>query len=172
MVNAEVREGVHYDKKKGLILTEDQVKLMQTQDHRYVSTRRVIEANKIKSLQANLHKLDTTAQNRLTFFVDDVKDLRSFSLTKKLDTPRELIGRAYNRVRNRDIGVIGIGGERVDAEVVKRIVGLRRKAYRELRERRGREAKLGVLERKIEVKRVLQVRVVFLLFEVLWIKEF
>ena len=43
MINSGMKDGVHYEKSKGEILTPEQVKLMQTQDLRYVMYKRNVE---------------------------------------------------------------------------------------------------------------------------------
>ncbi|ODN00626.1 putative U3 small nucleolar RNA-associated protein 11 [Orchesella cincta] len=156
MVNSEVKDGVHFDKTKEVTMTTEQVKLMQTQDHRYIASRHVIEEKKVKSLQARLHNLDSDHPNKHTFFVDDEKELRKFSLTKRLDTPAELLHRRYNRLRNTDVANKNFQALAKDAETLKNVAKLRHKAYKELEARTGRNKKLATLERKIEIKKVLQ----------------
>ncbi|CAL8110917.1 unnamed protein product [Orchesella dallaii] len=156
MVNSEVKEGVHYDKKKEVTMSTEQVKLMQTQDHRYIASRRVIEDNKVKSLQANLHQLGSDNLNKHTFFVDDEKELKKFSLTKRLDTPAELLHRRYNRLRNTDVTSKNLQALTKDTDTLINVTKLRHKAYKELEQRAGRKKKLATLERKIEIKKILQ----------------
>lgn len=152
-----MKEGVHFDKKKDLTITPEQVKLMQTQDHRYIASRHVIEANKIKSLQSRLHHLDSDHPNKHTFFVDDEKELRKFSLTKKLDTPAPLLHRRYNRLRTADVMKDSFKSLAKDEETLKTVTTMRHKAYKELQERTKRKMKLATLERKMEIKKILQV---------------
>jgi hypothetical protein len=52
MINAKIEDGVHKEKGKGCQLTEEQVALMQTQDLKYIVSRRTSERNKIEKLQA------------------------------------------------------------------------------------------------------------------------
>jgi len=54
MINAKMEDGVHKEKVKGSQLTEEQVALMQTQDLKYIVSRRTSERNKIEKLQAVL----------------------------------------------------------------------------------------------------------------------
>lgn len=157
MVNSEVKDGVHFDKKKDAVLTAEQVKLMQTQDHRYISSRHVIETKKIKSLQSNLHQLNSDHPNQHTFFVDDEKELKKFSLAKRLDTVAPLLHRRYNRVRKGDLS--SFQKLTKDSAAIKNVATLRHKAYKELEQREIRKKKLATVERKIEIKKCLQVLV-------------
>ena len=45
----------------------DQIRLMQTQDYKYVSMRRVMEQRKIEKLKGTLHLLDADTGN-INFF--------------------------------------------------------------------------------------------------------
>ncbi|KAH9380874.1 hypothetical protein HPB48_012496 [Haemaphysalis longicornis] len=99
MVNSKLDGGEHYDKVKGEEFTPAQLKLMQTQDLNYVTTKRVTESKKIDRLRANLHLLgdDSGPVNTHTFFVDSKEEARNFDFAKKLGTHPSLLGRAFNR---------------------------------------------------------------------------
>lgn len=47
---------------KGEEFTEEQLKLMQTQDFRYIQMKRVIETQKIEKLKSELHCLGLTQE--------------------------------------------------------------------------------------------------------------
>lgn len=85
--------------------TPDQIKLMQTQDIRYITTRRTIEKNKIERLQSHLHMIDMAneVQNKHIFFVDDEEEARNFDLAKKFETYPSLLGRRTNRIKIGDL---------------------------------------------------------------------
>jgi len=105
MINSQMKDGVHYEKSKEETLTPEQVKLMQTQDLRYVTYKRNIERKKIEKLRAGLQLLDATdkAPNKHTFFVDSDSQVKNFDLAKELDTHPALLGRSYNRLKLSDI---------------------------------------------------------------------
>jgi U3 small nucleolar RNA-associated protein 11 len=98
MVNAQLNDGVHYEKLKGDEFTEDQVKLMQSQDVNYILYKRGVELKKIEKLKAGLHLLDVEGKprNKHIFFTDTKEEARNFDLAKRLDTVPELLGRTYN----------------------------------------------------------------------------
>lgn len=128
--------------------------LMQTQDYKYIATRRNIEAKKVGKLSAKLHQLEESAPNQHTFFVDDEKKVRKFNVQKKLDVPKELLSRRYNRLRTEDLLKLNLDDS---LETLAAVGKERSKAYKELEQRREREKKLLTLQRKMEIKRALQV---------------
>merc|ERR1712071_163041 len=60
MINSQLKDGVHVDKKKEEEeeVTDEQKKVMRTQDIKYVEMKRVSEAKKIERLKSELHLLD------------------------------------------------------------------------------------------------------------------
>ena len=56
----------------------DQIKLIQTQDKRYVEYRRVMESRKAERLRNNLHLIQDGQRAKHTFFVDSKKEGNDF----------------------------------------------------------------------------------------------
>jgi U3 small nucleolar RNA-associated protein 11 len=169
MINSQIEEGVHKDRAKQIEYTPDQVQLMQTQDYKYIVTRQNMESKKVEKLRANLHKLDEIAVqpvNQHTFFVDDEKEVKKFNLIDQLQTTKQLVNRRYNRLRVDDLkkGVVvqgAISSNKSDdvnkvQENLKEIAKSRQKEYKLLEAREARRLKLLRLQRKMELKRVLQ----------------
>ena len=130
--------------------------LMQTQDYKYIVTRRNLEAKKVGKLTAQLHQLEDSTPNQHTFFVDDEKQVRKFNVQKKLDVPKELLSRRYNRLRTEDLLKVNLD-DVANPETLAAVGKERSKAYKELGQRKEREKKLLTLQRKMEIKRALQV---------------
>ncbi|NXT96681.1 UTP11 protein, partial [Anhinga rufa] len=99
MIRAEVQDGVHIIKQPKDEVTPEQVKLMRTQDIKYVEMKRVAEAKKIERLKSELHLLDAEGKkrNKHMFFFDTKKEVQEFDVATHLDTVPELVDRVYNR---------------------------------------------------------------------------
>jgi len=157
MIGSGMKDGVHYEKTKQDVLTAEQVKLMQTQDLRYVTYKRNVERKKIERLQAGLHLLDEsdrTEPNKHTFFVDSQSEVTNFDLAKQLDTHPSLLAKTSNRIKMSDLASDKIS--RMDPETLASVQKRQYKAYRELQQRIDRERSLVVVQEKMEAKKQLQ----------------
>uniref|UniRef100_A0A3B3W0X0 U3 small nucleolar RNA-associated protein 11 n=1 Tax=Poecilia latipinna TaxID=48699 RepID=A0A3B3W0X0_9TELE len=99
MISSKLEDGVHVMKKTEEEVTEEQKKVMRTQDIRYVEMKRVAEAKKIERLKGELHLLhaENKQKNKHTFFVDSKKEVETFNLASHLGTDPKLVDRVYNR---------------------------------------------------------------------------
>jgi U3 small nucleolar RNA-associated protein 11 len=155
MINSRVEDGEHQELEKDDEHTPDQICLMQSQDIRYVTTKRTMEARKIERLQSQLHLLDAAneAKNKHIFFVDTKKEAKQFDLAKQLDTHPALLKRRINRLRTATLKNIPL--PEVDEAVLEKLAAEREKAYVELQKRIERERELTVIQQKLEIKRYL-----------------
>mmetsp|Transcript_3495 Transcript_3495/g.12602 ORF Transcript_3495/g.12602 Transcript_3495/m.12602 type:complete len:259 (-) Transcript_3495:15-791(-) len=152
MVNSATRDGVHIaGREKANKYTQEQLHLMKTQDVRYVSQKRQVEQRKVEKLRAKLHEIDGQAQNRHTIFVDAEDDVESFP-------DAELAARSGQRKR----GASALGGplsatmrDETDARLPKRVARQKENAYRELRQRSDRLAKLKQMESTMTMQKEL-----------------
>lgn len=155
MINSATEDGVHHELEKDDEHTPEQLRLMETQDLRYVTMKRTMEGRKVETLKSQLHVLDAAnvTPNKHTFFVDSEKDLEHFDVAERLDTHPSLLGNRINRLRMKDLGEKSI--ETVDKAVMKKLVEQKKKMYKELSKRIERERELGVVQQKLEMKRYL-----------------
>jgi len=159
MINSKVDDGIHKDKEKELSLTPEELALMQSQDLKYISNKRVIEAKKVEKLKATLNSLDVSQapKNRHTFFVEDEKEVAKFHPAKQFGTDPCFLKRRFNRIRNADLQKKEFTSlVKMDPEVVKNLVNENQKSYSLLEQRAKRAEKLLTLQRKMELKRALQ----------------
>lgn len=157
MINSKVQDGEHFEVEKPLEDEDSaaQEKLMNSQDVRYVSMKRISEANKLKRLQAELHMIDSAEKvpNSHMFFVDSKKDAKKFNLAKRLDTHPSLICRKTNRptmglLRSKALPML-------NESDLKTLTEEKTKRYNELNKRVEREQELRVVEQKLLMKKHL-----------------
>ncbi|CAM1295846.1 UTP11L (predicted), partial [Pycnogonum litorale] len=137
----------HHEKETVEEYTEEELKLMQTQDMNYVNMRRAREAQKVEKLKSQMHLLDVEEKpkNTHTFFVDSNEEVRNFDLAKRLDTNLALLGRSYNRPRLSQLKQMSLAVSDVDH--LERVMEARNKKYKELNQRVEREKKLDLITR-------------------------
>ncbi|XP_023944191.2 probable U3 small nucleolar RNA-associated protein 11 [Bicyclus anynana] len=154
MINSRVKDGVHHELEKEDEHTPQQVKLMQTQDLKYVNMKRTIETRKIQRLQSQLHMTEVadSTPNTHIFYVEEGEE-KNFDVARRLDTHLSLINRKSNRPRLADINNMTLP---VVEEVINSTRKIKQKSYNELSKRIEREKQLTVVQQKIELKRHLK----------------
>ncbi|MCO5576369.1 hypothetical protein L7F22_030179 [Adiantum nelumboides] len=121
MINTKTVDGVHRQQTVAKQYTHDELLLMKTQDIGYVLSKAQSEHKKVERLQAALHSLDRTPVNKHTYFTENgnaAKEMRPLLMSDQSQSH-------------------GVG-----TKLPKRIKKLRDGAYRELKERTERAAKL------------------------------
>ncbi|XP_063954700.1 probable U3 small nucleolar RNA-associated protein 11 [Lytechinus pictus] len=163
MISTRMIDGVHTSVKKDEPTTEEQVKMMETQDLRYVNHKMTVESKKIEKLKSSLHMLEDREEkpkNKHTFFVDTVKEAKEFDPAKHLNTHPALLHRAHNRPT---LSMLS------DPSLLKALAGTRsgegtssgladvgkekKKRYHELSQRIEREKQLNIIAEKMEAKK-------------------
>ncbi|BFZ00083.1 hypothetical protein BsWGS_03122 [Bradybaena similaris] len=131
-------------------VTEDQQKLMATQDKRYVLFRLTKELKKIEKLKKTLHLIDSsTKKNSHLIFVDSAKEAKSFDAAKYFDTHPAFVDRAFNRPK---LDSLKDGKFLMDPEELQAIMESKDAAYRELTKRMDRAKELKIIAEKLETK--------------------
>jgi len=161
MINSKQVDGVHREKTKDAVLTEEQITLMQTQDRKYIINKRTSEKNKIEKLKSGLHLINVQdkPKNTHTFFVDSEKEKRNFSVSSRLSTHHSLLERTHNRPKVSDLKSGKFKLDTLDPKVVEEVAKKTSKAYKELHQRLDREDQLAVVQRKMEMKAALREKV-------------
>ncbi|KAM9488302.1 putative U3 small nucleolar RNA-associated protein 11 [Clarias gariepinus] len=157
MINTQLKDGEHVIKQKSDKITEEQKKVMRTQDIGYVEMKRVAESKKIERLKSELHFLDAESEqkNSHVFFVDTKKEVIDFNLATHLNTVPELINRAYNRPTLDTLVKKSIQGA-VIPKTIKKLAKQRKVQYEELSQRIDREKKMFTISQKIQTRKDLQ----------------
>ncbi|TNN89079.1 putative U3 small nucleolar RNA-associated protein 11 [Liparis tanakae] len=159
MITTKLLDGVHIIKQPNeeATATEEQKKMMRTQDIKYVEMKRVAEANKIERMKGELHLLDADSKkkNSHTFFVKSSADVQSFDLANHLDTAPELVDRVFNRPTLKALETKSILGG-VEPHMLTKLAKQRNHQYKILSQRIDREKKMFVISQKIQTRKDLQ----------------
>merc|ERR1712098_602196 len=161
MINSKQVDGVHREKTKDTVLTEEQVTLMQTQDVKYIINKRTAEKNKIEKLKAALHLINCSdkPKNTHTFFLDSEKKKKKFSVASRLSTHPSLVARTHNRPRISDLQSGKFKVDSLNPEIIEEVSKKPGKAYKELQQRLDREEQLALVQRKMEMKAAMREKV-------------
>ncbi|KAL6259000.1 hypothetical protein P5V15_008922 [Pogonomyrmex californicus] len=156
MIRSKVVKGVHREKDKEDQHTPEQIKLLETQDLKYVAYKRNMEAKKIERLQSQLHMIDAVnqIQNQHTFFVDNNAEMKNFDLAKKLDTHPALLSRRTNRPKLSVIKDMKLPD--LNNKTIAKLEQQRHMLYKELEKRINRERELTIVQQKLEMHRALK----------------
>ena len=168
MEKKKTRDGVHEERTtEQNKYTEEELKLMKTQDLRYVSLKAQTELKRVQKMKETLHCLGAGSEERKhTIFVDEYSEAKTFKPETYFDTPRELIGRAFNRPKNSQLEdadqLVGVGANEIDYDEeelrkqqerrLKKVAKLNRGAYKMLNEHEERAEQL----KSMTVKMALQ----------------
>ncbi|KAL2084749.1 hypothetical protein ACEWY4_020267 [Coilia grayii] len=157
MVNTQLKDGVHVEKAKEEEMTDEQKKVMRSQDIKYVEMKRVSEAKKIERLKSELHLLDAEGKqkNNHMFFVDTKHEVEAFDLATHLKTVPELVKRTFNRPTVETLEKKSIVGA-VDPKNLEKLAKQRKHQYEILSQRIEREKKMFVISQKIQTRKDLQ----------------
>ncbi|CAF1314169.1 unnamed protein product [Didymodactylos carnosus] len=158
MINTRLKNGVHSLKKKYKHYDDDQLKLMQSQDLRYIKYKHQIERKKIEKLQTTTHLIDESYRQPKShiFFVDSERELKKFDPVKQLKTHPLLINQISNRLTLDQLKTMSDLSENIDEKELNKSRKSRKKKYVELQKRLEREKKLRQVETTMEEKIVLK----------------
>lgn len=126
--------------------SQEQLRLMKTQDVGYLNLKSQAERKKVERLQSSLHLLGAAPPGgrRHVVFVDNEAAAAQFDPAAHFDTPGELLDRSFNRPRSAQLGdAAAAGGGAVSEAAARRAERRRAGAYKELLQRSERQAALG-----------------------------
>lgn len=158
MVKMQKVDGIHQERESSEpVHTEAEVKLMLSQDLRYVNMKRSSEQKKIERLKQSLHLLDADEKpkNKHTVFVDSKKEAKEFDAAKHFNTHPSLVHRTFNRPRLETLKSGGLMGLQAVDDDLEELAHEREKKYKELTKRIEREKELSIIAQKMEVKKHL-----------------
>ncbi|CAI4231165.1 unnamed protein product [Auanema sp. JU1783] len=159
MLNSEVKNNLHYDKKTETEEAASKVQKMlsDVKDLDYVKYKLTAEKKHIDELKSQLHFADTTTnelKNNHVVYVDDAEQAKSFDPVDYFQTTDELLARRYNRPKVEDLETKVIVGT-FDKATVDEVDRTRRVKYNELYKRINRAKELEVVVAKLQLKKDL-----------------
>lgn len=157
MVHNKKVDGLHQPREdEETSYTDEQLKLMHSQDLKYIRMKRMTEANKIKRLKSELHLLDCDEEvkNKHTIFVDTNKDAQRFDAAKHFQTHPELVNRRHNRIRPDQLERIDFS-KSYSSETLEELTSEKKHKYNLLLKRIEREKELAIIEQKMQTQRNL-----------------
>ncbi|XP_039367755.1 probable U3 small nucleolar RNA-associated protein 11 [Mauremys reevesii] len=156
MTRVQLQDGVHVIKQPKEEVTQEQLKVMRTQDLKYVEMKRVAEAKKIERMKSELHLLDAqgTQSNKHVFFFDTKKEVQEFDVATHLNTSPELVDRVYNRPTIETLQKETVKGATHPAHL-KKLAQQRKHQYSLLKQRIEREKMMFVIAQKIQTRKDL-----------------
>lgn len=153
MAKTEFKDGAHRLRNPNQEFTEDEIRLMKSQDKNYIKMHQQMEYKKIQKLKDTMHLLDVEdkPQNSQRFFVNDHKEGREFDLAKQLNTHESLLERKSNRLTMDQLEKLKMPSW-VDDAFLKEMAKKRNKKYKELSARIKRNESLKKLETTYDLK--------------------
>ena len=146
MINSRTKNGIHaLDRKQ---LSEDEIKLIRSQNAAYLLTLNSAEAESLRRSKGSLHFVGEQPKNKHIIFCDSAQEAKAFDKAKHFDTIPELTDRVYNRPTKEMLRSQPLfhGGKELDDEDVEQqlqaVAESREKAYRRLYERLERHKKM------------------------------
>lgn len=153
MINSKTKDGVHHDKDTSDEHTQEQIKLMETQDVRYINMKRTLEMKKIEKLQSQLHLIDVKEKpkNSHKYFFESKKEAKEFEMKQKEKESNIATKFSLEELQEKPLDI-------VDPEILEEVSKKRANMYRDLSQRIQREKNLSVIQQKLEIKRHLQTK--------------
>lgn len=157
MEKAQTRDGVHIQRStEANKYSQDELRLMKTQDIGYLALKAQTEAKKVERMQQSLHLLGAPAANKHTVFVDDEEAADKFDPAAYFNTTEELLDRSFNRPRKEQLADPGAVSAGPDAPALAaRMERKKRVAYKELLQRQERQEKLASLVQRTAFEKEL-----------------
>ena len=156
MINSKTENGLHKVTRENRPHTQQELKILKSQDLSYLNFKLGIEQKKISKIKESLHCLDgNTTHNKHTIFVDTKEEVDEFEPSEFFDTAPELVSNKSNRptrsqLKDTDL-TQGIRPKEITAAKKQM-----KASYRELAQRMNRSEKLAGMADSLTHQRKLQ----------------
>jgi len=156
MVNTKLEDGMHQLKNKYQQFTEDEIKLMKSQDKNYIRMHQQIERKKIEKMQSSLNLVDSAnkdSQNKHRFYADDREEIKAFDPLKQFNTDEKMLMNKVNRMTVEQCKkIMEKNPDLFEKDFVRGMLKRREKKSKELETRIKREKSLRKLEDNYDLK--------------------
>mmetsp|Transcript_20769 Transcript_20769/g.62111 ORF Transcript_20769/g.62111 Transcript_20769/m.62111 type:complete len:259 (-) Transcript_20769:332-1108(-) len=147
MQKARTKDGVH----KGALTvankySQEELRLMKTQDVKYLARQARVESEKLLKLQSSLHLIGVKPKERKhTVFVESHGEMREFKPEEYFDTPAELLDRDFNRPKTSQLAEAQLpeASGRAASAALRKASQRTRAAYAEMLSRSERQTKVA-----------------------------
>lgn len=137
-------------------LGPDTIRILKDQDLSYVRLQKQQNKKKMERLSENLHFSEAQDKKRKhTVFVDNEEQANNFEVADHFDTVPELAGRAFNRVKKKDLSDLAQHLSSRRKQMGKKLAKARSAAYGELQARAIRVKALGLAEAHLETEKLV-----------------
>ncbi|RIA97323.1 small-subunit processome [Glomus cerebriforme] len=171
MINSKTKDGVHV-LETGSALSGDAIKLMKSQDLKYVKIQSDLGNKKIEKLEGELHFIESesirdemeiddkikekikSSQPQHIIFVDSPEEVKTFDPVKHFNTLPELVNRKFNRPRIETLQNEVIMAPEDEIELFK-LHKKRLTKYKELSARIQRQEELRKVEQELQTQKNL-----------------
>ena len=153
MTKTQLKDGVHSLRNPFKDYTEDELKLMKSQDKNYIKMHYQMEMKKIEKLKDSMILLDVENMptNQHRFFAENGNEARKFNPVEQFNTHESLMSRKSNRLTKEQLEKLEMP-KWVDEEFIKDSVKARERKYKELGKRLNRFESLKKIEQTYDLK--------------------
>eukprot|EP01138_Halocafeteria_seosinensis_P014972 gb/GECG01015284.1/.p1 GENE.gb/GECG01015284.1/~~gb/GECG01015284.1/.p1 ORF type:complete len:250 (+),score=51.81 gb/GECG01015284.1/:1-750(+) len=141
MNNTRTEGGVHQVDREHAPPSKDMLKVLKTQDIKYVQAKAATDKKHAEKLRSSLHQLDGKKRNQHLIFVDNEEEAEKLDPVEYFDTVPELIERPHNRMKKQTVEEQEVNAP-TDPKTLKKLQKQRDKSYVELAQREQRANKM------------------------------
>ncbi|KAE8891848.1 hypothetical protein PF005_g3595 [Phytophthora fragariae] len=159
MVDGRTEGGVHVSTHNHMKQVDSEaLRSLKTQDLAYLHMKRAVDLRKAEKLNRGLHFVDAPKGNKHTVFVADDQQLDAFDAARHFDTAPELVDRAFNRLRTKDLQTAELSDLAANPKQKHKMQVEKDAMYREIRDRLTRANKIGRMSAKLDLERKVQAK--------------
>lgn len=138
------KRGILVSDRGNVVLSNDAVKLLKTQDSNYIKT---LSNNEKRQIEKSEGQVLFTSRGEHTVFVDTQKEAVQFSPTEYFGTTEELLEKRDNRLRKEQLENLSIEENHIGNKKLSK--------YKQIRDRLERQKELDKVQQEMDLQREL-----------------